>query len=183
MLPTPCNPITIYRILTSKEIVLAGLEGGQSAALCIKDAGEKGRGVFAVDFISRGSYVTEYKYDKLYPARERKKFEDIYELNQELVYVLDTHINGRKMCIDATRRLYSIGRCVSICTIHMFFIFVSLRYINHSASPNVRPHPPLFVKGKYRVGFVALHDIEAGTELLWDYGHQRSPADWLRRRK
>lgn len=51
------------------------------------------------------------------------------------------------------------------------------RYINHAAGgeagiggqANCRPHRPLFVRGKWRVGFISTRDIKAGEELLYDY--------------
>ena len=33
-----------------------------------------------------------------------------YDRNGELSYVLDVYIDGKKMCMNATRRLYSYGR-------------------------------------------------------------------------
>lgn len=92
--------------------MIAGLQCGRSKALEVKDAGEKGRGVFALEHIPKGAYVTEYKYHKLYPARDRQMYEGEYEKNQELCYVLDVYIEGKKACMDATRRLYSLGRYV-----------------------------------------------------------------------
>lgn len=58
-----------------------------------------------------------------------------------------------------------------------------LRYINHGIKEaNLKPHPPVFVSGKYRVGFLATKDIKAGEELLYDYGQQPKAPSWLRRK-
>ena len=52
-------------------------------------------------------------------------------------------------------------------------VILSHRYINHGRGTlaNARPHPPpLFVKGKPRVAFLAIRQILPGEEILWDYG-------------
>lgn len=175
------------RVPTPKEVVILGLERGKSRPLEVRVTSSMGRGVFALEPIPEGVYVTEYKYDKVYPQRERGKYAEEYDINSEASYVLDVFIGGKKMCIDATRRLYSYGRYPNECifvtneiTIHL------IRYINHAVEgraggANVRPLPPVFVKGKYRVGFISLRAIEVSEELFWDYGQQRGAEPWLQR--
>jgi len=36
--------------------------------------------------------------------------------------------------------------------------------------PKSEPIQPLFVWGKWRVGFLAIRDVGVGEELTWDYG-------------
>jgi len=47
--------------------------------------------------------------------------------------------------------------------------------MNHAAPAmaTVRPFKPLLVHGKWRVGFLTIHNIEPGTELMWDSGKHR----------
>ena len=65
-------------------------------------------------------------------------------------------IPGRKeghLCFDATRRFDQLGR-----------------YINHAQRPNAKVTRPFKIRGKWRVGFLAVRDIEKGDEVVWDYG-------------
>ena len=59
-----------------------------------------------------------------------------------------------RLCFDATDRFHHAGR-----------------YINHVVKgANLKPVKPVFVREKWRVGFVSLREIEAGEELCYDYG-------------
>ena len=50
---------------------------------------------------------------------------------------------GRRLCLDATRRFKDIGRL-----------------INHSATEyNLKPGRPTYLRGKWRVGMIAVRDI------------------------
>ena len=91
-------------------MVICGLEKGKSRGLEIRHTKDKGRSVFATEAIPKSTYVTEYKYDKLYPFRDREKYEREYEANDEGCFVLNVYVKGKKMCMDATRRLYCYGR-------------------------------------------------------------------------
>jgi len=42
------------------------------------------------------------------------------------------------------------------------------RYANHSSTPNIEPKM-VHVNGDMRIGFYALHDIDAQSELFFDY--------------
>ena len=68
--------------------------------------------MFALEDIAKASFVTEYKYEKIYPYSHRAAYEKEYEINDEGCYVMDVYVQSRKMCIDATRRLKSLGRYV-----------------------------------------------------------------------
>ena len=48
-----------------------------------------GRGVFATGSVAKGSWLCEYKAGLVYPASERKKYEEIYDLNGEGSYIVD----------------------------------------------------------------------------------------------
>lgn len=52
------------------------------------------------------------------------------------------------------------------------------RYINHSRHPNIRPYPPIFVRGKSRIGMYSLSDIRGNDELMWDYGITTGEMPW-----
>ena len=54
------------------------------------------------------------------------------------------------VCFDATRKYHQLGR-----------------YIN--PSPNAAVTPPLKVRGKWRIGFLAIGDVNVGDEVVWAY--------------
>ena len=73
-------------------------------------------------------------------------------------YVLERQVGRSWVLFDATRKLDQYGR-----------------YTSHArCGVNVKLHPPLKVRGKYRVGFYSLTDIKAGDELFYDY-NDRGP--------
>ena len=73
--------------------------------------------------------------------------------NEEGSYLLETQV-GKKLVFDAMRAYDQFGR-----------------YLNHASSGgNARYWRPLFVRGKWRVGFVAVRDIQKGDEITYDYG-------------
>ena len=58
------------------------------------------------------------------------------------------------------------------------------RYLNHAQgrAANLKAHPPLYVKGKPRIAFLAARNIEPGEELCFDYGYGKDVApDWAKR--
>jgi len=77
--------------------------------------------------------------------------------------------NGALHCVDATAEDRALGPG---------------RLMNHSRSaPNLTLRR-VMVQGAPRMSLVALHRIEAGEELVWDYGEEREDvleaAPWLR---
>lgn len=52
------------------EVVIQGLSYHLTAPLEIKDAGRKGRGVFAVDKIHKGTYLCEYRTSRVYHPKK-----------------------------------------------------------------------------------------------------------------
>ena len=71
---------------------------------------------------------------------------------------------GRHLCLDATRRFKDIGRL-----------------INHSATEyNLKPGRPTYLRGKWRVGMIAVRDIPVDQELTYDYGVRTE--GWMRAR-
>ena len=156
------------RALSAIEMVTAGLQNNKSKDLELIETNERGEGVITNEDIEKGEFVVEYKYNEAYSQKQWKARQDEYAMNNEGCYVLEAQLPMDKgwICLDATRNTNSWGR-----------------YINHSATPNLKPHNPVMVRGKWRVGFVALRDIQKGEELFYDYGHQRNAPDWMKKRK
>lgn len=152
----------MYRPLTEQEILASGLLGhSPSPKLEVVNFGpNKGRGVVALEAISKGAYVCEYRTYRVYPvgSPEAAELAKEYEVNGEGSFVLETAYPvpqlGVCMCFDATRRYKDVGRL-----------------INHSSvGCNLKPAMPLYVRGKWRIGMIAVRDIFVGQELSYDYG-------------
>jgi len=85
-----------------------------------------------------------------------------YEWNGEGSYILEGQTPKGWVCLDATRRMGSVG--------HL---------LNHSPNPNLKPVQPLHIRGKWRVGFLAVRDIKVAEELTWDYSSPPEGHKWL----
>ena len=121
-----------------------------------------GRGVIPLEDIPIKTFVCEYKTTGVYTKNIHSKRELEYGLNNESSSCVEVKINGKQKYFDGTRRFNQFGR-----------------FINHSTSPNLQLHPPLFVRGKHRIGFFSLHNIPANTELTWDYADRNPEFPWL----
>ena len=131
--------------------------GKGQAKLEVKDAGVKGRGVFTTDTVHSGDFLCEYKTCRPpFPRKEKEQIQTEYVFNDEGSYIVEAQDpDGRWMCFDATRRVDQFGR-----------------YINHAPNQltNAKVAKPLLVKGKLRLGVVAVKTIKPGQEVLYDYG-------------
>ena len=66
------------------------------------------------------------------------------------------HVQAYGYFFDPTRRPNAVGK-----------------YINHAAKgANIKIYPPIFARGRMRVGFMCIKDIKRGEELFWDYGYR-----------
>ena len=91
----------------------------------------------------------------VFPQAEKKQVEKQYDDNNEGCYIVESMypVSGKLiLCFDATRRFHQLGR-----------------YMNHARNPNAAITPPRKVRGKWRVGFLAIRDINPGDEVVWDY--------------
>ena len=109
------HAIHIRRPLTPKDIALKGLNGGKSAPLEIVSIKGKGNGIVALAPISKGSFITDYKYSVLHTSLKAKmKAEQDYIVNEEGCYILEARMNNKTLYFDATRRFNSYGRYVNV---------------------------------------------------------------------
>jgi hypothetical protein len=156
-----------HRVQTAIEIASNGLKCNRNKKLEFIDANEKERGIICLEDINKGDYVAEYKYDESFPVKDRASKDREYAGNHEGCYILEAQLPKGWICLDATRNINSWGR-----------------YFNHApvSSANLKMHAPLNVNGKWRVAFMAIRDIKKGEELLYDYGQQPHPPDWMKRR-
>ena len=141
-------------MLSPQEKVYEGLLTGKGPELEVVEMGETGRGVVAREKIAKQSFVCEYKASVV-ERDERGKREFRHHYNTMGCYMVDVaHSVGKgKVTLDATDQLHNYGR-----------------YINHAINANIRPWRLIHVRGKLRMGFMSIRDIEDGEELAWDYG-------------
>ena len=141
--------------LSRQEIVIGGLLGITTApCFSVEDIEGKGRGLVVREEVTAGSYVLEYEAE-VYPRKERRSHKREYIGNNEGCFIIDVQTADGWVCLDATRCLVSPGRL-----------------LNHAPRDRatLAPFKPLFLKGRWRVGFVATRDLHPGQELTWDYG-------------
>ena len=106
-------------------------------------------------------YICEYKTTNVYETAGFIPKQREYEKNDETSATISFKVGRTKYFYDATRRYNQMGR-----------------YMNHSRRPNIRPYPPLFVRGKSRIGMYSINDIKKNEELLWDYGITTGEMPW-----
>lgn len=155
--------------MPENEVLLQGLLGHiQTPQLEAIDLGPpKGRGVITREKIQRGDFVCEYKTHKVYPVGSplQKELKDEYDGNGEGSFVVETSFvvaDGKKLCFNATRRYSDLGRL-----------------INHAPRGyNLKIGRPMHCRGKWRIGLIALRDIEVDEELTYDYGVRGQ--EWMR---
>ena len=75
--------------------------------------------------ISKGDFVIEYKTKEVYRLRQRAAHIKEYDMNGEGSYVFEIQTSNGKWCLDATRRMDSLGRLM-----------------NHSVCPSLKPFKP-----------------------------------------
>ena len=111
--------------------------------------------MFATADIPKGSWLCEYKTTRVFNIKEKEEVVKEYEENGEGSYIVEslyTVENGGHLCFDATRKYHQFGR-----------------YMNHALQPNACLTAPFMVRGKWRIGFVSVREINAGDEVVWDY--------------
>lgn len=121
--------------------------------------------MFATASIPCGDWLCEYKGIVSPKAQADRRVEE-YKLNGEGSYTITSTYpvgGGVRLSWDATREYHQLGR-----------------YLNHARNPNAVLCSPLFVRGKWRIGFLACQDIREGEEVVWDYGVATSETEWAK---
>ncbi|XP_077163998.1 N-lysine methyltransferase KMT5A isoform X2 [Paroedura picta] len=142
------------------------IESGKEEGMKIDFIDGKGRGVIATRRFNRGEFVVEYHGDLLEITDARKR-EEMYAQDPSTgCYMYYFQYLSKTYCVDATKETNRLGRL-----------------INHSKCGNCQTklHD---IDGTPHLILVALRDIKAGEELLYDYG-DRSKASieahpWLK---
>ncbi|KAL1244156.1 N-lysine methyltransferase KMT5A-B [Trichinella spiralis] len=119
----------------------------------------KGRGVIAKRKFAHEEFVVEYR-GELIESAEAQRREERYQKNSRIgCYMFYFYFKGKQYCLDATRESVHKGRL-----------------LNHSAKGSNLKSKILEVNNRPHVIFLAKRDIEAGEELLYDYGDRRKNA-------
>lgn len=119
----------------------------------VRKSGIHGLGGFAIVSIAAGSRIVEYSGERLTPAEAEKRYPDVPgERHHTFLFAIDDNI-----VIDA-----AVGGNEA-------------RFLNHSCAPNCDA-----VAEDDRIWIYAIHDIEIGEELVYDYAYilkeRHSPA-------
>ncbi|XP_062999776.1 N-lysine methyltransferase KMT5A [Elgaria multicarinata webbii] len=142
------------------------IESGKEDGMKIDVIAGKGRGVVATRPFRRGDFVVEYHGD-LIEITDAKKREAAYAQDPSTgCYMYYFQFLSKTYCVDATKETNRLGRL-----------------INHSKCGNCQTKLHA-LGGIPHLILVASRDIEAGEELLYDYG-DRSKASleahpWLK---
>jgi len=144
------------------ELLKEQMEGMEARLRCTDDSllditistiEGKGRGIMAVRSFSKGEFVVEYAGD-LISIDDAKDRESKYSMDTSKgCYMYYFKHKGKQYCIDATGESGRYGRL-----------------LNHSTKTPNCATKVVMVGDTPRLILVAKQDIEAGAELLYDYG-------------
>ncbi|XP_051734581.1 uncharacterized protein LOC127504143 isoform X42 [Ctenopharyngodon idella] len=145
------------RLSPEAEAIQFILSGGEKPCFKVKWISDfKGRGVFTCTPIEKGSFVVEYR-GELISQYEQDKRQKKYTEKQN-AFLFDFELNNVTWCIDASREDGSLGRLVNDC----------------NKSPNCKMKR-LTVQGKPHLCLFAIENIQAETEITYDYGDSQWP--------
>eukprot|EP00762_Andalucia_godoyi_P000129 ANDGO_02265.mRNA.1 Histone-lysine N-methyltransferase len=122
----------------------------QWAKTKIRDAGAKGKGLFAAEDIPKDGFIGEYTGEVISESMMKDRMKKQYAMLRHSYFL---NLSGSEM-IDATAR----GS--------------KTRFLNHSCAPNAVAQK-WHVGAELRVGFFALCDISKGEEITIDYDFQK----------
>lgn len=131
-----------------EDAILNGIEEGFQ----VVELADKGRGVTTSRPLKAGDFVLEYA-GELIDVQEAKLREQIYATDSSIgCYMYYFTCRNKQYCVDATKETGRLGRLV-----------------NHSKRGNLKTQTCI-IKGVPHLVLVAQRNIEAGEELLYDYG-------------
>jgi SET domain-containing protein len=124
-------------------------KNGREPLYVVRNSRIHGRGVFAARYIRKGTRIVEYTGERISNKEADRRYDDTkMKRHHTFLFTLD-----RKTVIDGA--IETGGGDAS--------------YINHSCEPNCEA-----VITDKRIFIHALHGIEPGTELAYDYKYERT---------
>jgi uncharacterized protein len=128
---------------------MAESKNGREPLYVVRSSHIHGRGVFANRYIRKGTRIVEYKGERIdNDEADRRYDDDKMKRHHTFLFTL-----SRNVVIDGAQR--AGGGDAS--------------FINHSCEPNCEA----VITGK-KIFIHALHGIEPGTELAYDYQYERT---------
>jgi SET domain-containing protein len=124
-------------------------KNGREPLYLVRTSGIHGRGVFALRRIRKGTRILEYTGERISNKEADRRYDDDkMKRHHTFLFTLDS-----KTCIDGS--IKTGGGDAS--------------FINHSCEPNCEA-----VITDRKIFIHALHTIEPGTELAYDYKYERT---------
>jgi uncharacterized protein len=124
-------------------------KNGREPLYLVRTSGIHGRGVFALRRIRKGTRILEYTGERISNKEADRRYDDDkMKRHHTFLFTLDS-----KTCIDGS--IKTGGGDAS--------------FINHSCEPNCEA-----VITDKKIFIHALHTIEPGTELAYDYKYERT---------
>ncbi len=117
----------------------------------IRDSGIHGRGLFARTFIPKDTWIVEYLGEKIDKKESERRSDLLLEKSRD----------------DGSARVYTFILSEDW-DIDGGFDYNDARLVNHSCDPNVEAQ----VWDEKEIWFVALQDIQPGTELVYNYSFE-----------
>jgi SET domain-containing protein len=128
---------------------MSGHKNGREPLYVVRNSYIHGRGVFAARYIRKGTRIVEYTGERIGNDEADRRYDDTrMKRHHTFLFALDS-----KTVIDGA--IETGGGDAS--------------YINHSCEPNCEA----VITGK-KIFIHALHGIEPGTELAYDYQYERT---------
>jgi SET domain-containing protein len=127
-------------------------KNGREPLYVVRNSEIHGRGVFALRRIRKGTRILEYEGERITNKEADRRYDDTnMKRHHTFLFTLDS-----KTCIDGA--ITTGGGDAS--------------FINHSCEPNCEA----VITGR-KIFIHALHTIEPGTELAYDYQYERTGKD------
>tara|TARA_B100000989_G_C19343948_1_gene386181 strand:+ start:24 stop:515 length:492 start_codon:yes stop_codon:yes gene_type:complete len=124
----------------------------------VKNSGVHGKGIFALENISKGQKIIEYLGEKVTKQEGDRRSE------KRIAKYLNSKKTGSVYIFELNQR-YDIDGSP---------LYNKARYINHSCSPNCEVE---ILKGK--IWIKSIKRIKKGEELSYDYGYEFDKEDYL----
>ena len=147
------------------------------ALIEVRTAPGRGLGAFAAEAISSGALVCSYHGERISQREVAERYSSV--AGGDYLFELSTAVSNCAKAVDSALRLSTyVGRVrPPSSSLEGLYIDARLsshasRFINHAEHGNLIPSPAGLAPegGASSIDFHALRPIEAGEELLFDYG-------------
>lgn len=142
-----------------RELIESLIKNCVEDGLEVRQMPDKGRGIFACKYFNKGDFVCEYA-GEIISYQMAKKREEMYAQDPTIgCYMYFFEYKTKLYCIDATAETGRLGRL-----------------LNHSKTDGNCRTQLFEINSKPHLILVAARDINAGEEMLYDYGDRNKTA-------